>query len=53
MSRNICGAANNTFLVLHKKDLTPQEEENLQLNNQAINIIYEALDPKSLNQSKI
>lgn len=27
MSRNICGAANNTFLVLHKKDLTPKKKK--------------------------
>jgi len=34
------------------KDPTPREEENLQLNDQAPNVIYKALDPKISSQSK-
>lgn len=35
-----------TFLVLNIKYQTPRKEENLQLNYQSLNEIYEALDPK-------
>jgi hypothetical protein len=34
------------------KDPTPREEENLQLNDQALNVIYEALDPKIFESIK-
>lgn len=35
---------NGHFVVLDMKDLTPREEENLQLNNQALDVIYEDID---------
>jgi hypothetical protein len=36
-----------SFVVLDMKDPTPREEKKLQLNDQALNVIYEALDPKA------
>jgi hypothetical protein len=46
MSRKVWNIVEVGFVVLDMKDPTPREEENLQLNDQALNVIYEALDPK-------
>ena len=51
MSQKIWGVVEE-FIVLDMKDPTPREEENLQLNDQPPNVIYEALDPKISSQSK-
>ena len=51
LSRKIWGVVEE-FIVLDMKDPTPREEENLQLNDQPPNVIYEALDPKISSQSK-
>jgi len=51
LSQKIWGVVEE-FIVLDMKDPTPREEENLQLNDQAPNVIYEALDPKISSQSK-
>lgn len=52
MSRKIWGVVNNSFIVLDLKGTTPREEENLQLNDQALNVIYKTLDSKVF-ESKI
>jgi hypothetical protein len=36
MNRNIWGVVNNYFIALNMNDLTPREEESLQLNDQAV-----------------
>lgn len=41
-----------TFCSSWQKDPTPREEENLKLNNQALNVIYKALDPKVFESIK-
>ena len=46
MSWKIWGVVKEPFIVLDMKDPTPWEKENLQLNDQALNVIYEALHPK-------
>lgn len=38
--------------MLNMKDPTPREKENLQLNDQAFNVIYEAVDPKDFESIK-
>jgi len=52
MSQKILGVVEEEFVVLDMKDTTPREEEYLQLNDQALNVIYEALDPKVLESIK-
>lgn len=39
------------FIVLNMKDSRPREEK-LQLNDQALNVIYEALDPNVFESIK-
>ena len=46
MSRKIRDIVETKFVMLNINDPTPREEEKLQLNDQALNVIYEALDPK-------
>ena len=46
MSRKIWDIVETKFVMLNINDPTPREEEKLQLNDQALNVIYEALDPK-------
>lgn len=40
------GVMNNSFVVLEIKDPTLRELKILRLNDQALNVIYEAHDPK-------
>ena len=40
------GGVEEEFIMLDMKGPTPREEDNLQLNDQGLIVIYEALDPK-------
>lgn len=52
MSQKIWGSLEEEFIMLDMKVPTLREEDNLQLNNQGLNVIYEALDPKVFKSIK-
>jgi hypothetical protein len=41
LSTKMWGVVHNSFVVLGMKDPTPREENNMQLNDQALNVMYE------------
>jgi len=51
--RKIWGVVENEFVVLDSKNPTPREEELLQLNDQALDILYEVLDDRVFESIKI
>jgi len=52
MERKNWGIVEEDFVVPDLKAPTPGEEQKLQLNDQALNCIYEALDPKVFESIK-
>ena len=52
MERKNWGVVEEDFVVPDLKAPTPSEEQKLQLNDQALNCIYEALDPKVFESIK-
>jgi hypothetical protein len=52
MSRKIWIIMYDGFVVLDEKYLTPRDEENELLNDQAMNVLYSALDVSEFNQVK-
>jgi len=43
---------NDGYVILKKDELTPMDEENILVNDQAINVLYEALDLSEFNRIK-
>jgi len=52
MGKKIWNIVENGFVVLDDKDLTSADEENILLNDQAMNVIYGALDIGEFNRIK-
>jgi hypothetical protein len=52
ISRKIWIIVNDGFFILDDKNLTSRDEENELLNDQAMNILYSALDVSEFNQVK-
>jgi hypothetical protein len=52
MERKNWGVVEEDFVVLDLKAPTPSEEQKLQLNDQSLNCIYEALDSKVFKSIK-
>jgi hypothetical protein len=52
MSRKIWIIVNDRFVILDDKSLTPSDEENELLNDQAMNVLYGALDVSEFNRVK-
>jgi hypothetical protein len=52
MSRKIWIILNDGFVILDYKNLTPCHDENKLLNDQAMNVLYSALDVSEFNQVK-
>jgi len=49
MSRKIWRIVNCGYVILDEKNLTAQDEENGLLNNQAVNVLFNALDVSEFN----
>ena len=52
MSRKIQRVVNDGYVILDPKNLTPLDEENELLNDQAINVLFSALDVSEFNRVK-
>jgi len=52
MSRKIWTIVNDGYVILDEKNLTAQDEENGLLNNQAVNVLFSALDVSEFNRVK-
>ena len=52
MNRKLWGVVEKDFVVLDPNNTTPRDEENLQLNDIAINTFYDAFDPKVFEMIK-
>jgi hypothetical protein len=52
MSRKIWTIVNDGFVGLDEENLTPHDEENKLLNDQAMNVLYSALDVSEFNRVK-
>ena len=52
MSRKIWRVVNDGYVILDPKNLTPLDEENELLNDQAINVLFSALDVSEFNRVK-
>ena len=52
MSRKIWRVVNDGYVILDPKMLTPLDEENELLNDQAINVLFSALDVSEFNRVK-
>ena len=52
MSRKIWRVFNDGYVIFYPKKLTPLDEENELLNDQAINVLFSALDVSEFNRVK-
>ena len=52
MSRKIWRVVNDGYVILDPKTLTPLDEKNELLNDQAINVLFSALDVSEFNRMK-
>ena len=52
LSRKIQRIVNDGYVILDEKKLTPLDEENDLLNDQAMNVLFSALDVSEFNRVK-
>ena len=52
LSRKIWRIVNDGYIILDEKKLTPLDEENDLFNDQAVNVLFSALDVSEFNQIK-
>ena len=52
LNRKIWRIVNDGYVILDEKKLTPQDEENDLLNDQAVNVLFSALDVSEFNRVK-
>ena len=52
MSRKLWRIVNDGYVILDEKNLTAQYEENEVLNDQAVNVLFSALDVSEFNRVK-
>ena len=52
LSRKIWTIVNDGYVILDEKKLTPLDEENDLLNDQAMNVLFSALDVSEFNRVK-
>ena len=52
MSRKLWRIVNDGYVILDEKNLTAQDEENEVLNDQAVNVLFSALDVSEFNRVK-
>ena len=52
MSRKIWRIVNDGYVILDEKNLTAQDEENELHNDQAMNVLFSALDVSEINRVK-
>ena len=52
LSRKLCRIINDGYVILDEKNLTALDEENDLLNDQAMNVLFSALDVSEFNRVK-